>query len=117
MALKQDAANRLEKVINEVNKDIKEADDEVKEIEDKKYREELDGHASRIDAELVKHINQKLDNSKPHNLILLLEIFVALLRDKKKATQVDVKLYLENIDKLQFKLRTMDPHKLTLETV
>jgi hypothetical protein len=41
-----------------------------------------------------------------------LEAFVALLRNREAATAIDVKLYLLDFEKLQFKLRTINGEKL-----
>jgi hypothetical protein len=50
-------------------------------------------------------------------LIAGLECLVALLRDKPKADRVDVKLYLADASKLQYKLKNIDPKELTMELV
>jgi len=54
---------------------------------------------------------------KPGELVGLLECFVALLRNKKEANHVDVKLYFEDVTKLRFKLSTLVCTTLTLENV
>lgn len=46
-----------------------------------------------------------------------LEHFVGLLRNKKKAKNVDVQLYLEDLDKLKFKMEYLRGEELTLEVV
>jgi len=62
---------------------------------------------------MLKKINIALEMTKPHTLIAGLECFIALLRNKMKAGPIDVKLYLADAGKLQFKLRTIDAKKLT----
>lgn len=58
-----------------------------------------------------------MEHSRPKEIIQVLETFVALLRNKFKANHVDVKLYLEEHSKLQFKLRTIDVSKLNKDAV
>jgi len=80
-------------------------------------RESLNKLAETIDEKLLKSVNNKMEHSKPAEIISLLETFVALLRNKFKANHVDVKLYLEEHSKLQFKLRTIDVSKLNKDAV
>jgi len=47
----------------------------------------------------------------------ILEPFVGLLRDKKDANNVDVQLYLEDFEKLQFKLEYLDAKTLNSDNV
>lgn len=62
---------------------------------------------------MLKKINKTLEENKPSGLIAGLECFVALLRNKMQAGPIDVKLYMADPSKLQFKLRTIDARKLT----
>lgn len=66
---------------------------------------------------MLKTINLDLENTKPLKLTKGLEAFVALLRNKEAATAIDVKLYLEDFDKLQFKLRTINGRNLNAQVV
>lgn len=50
-------------------------------------------------------------------MVKILEPFVGLLRDKKDACNVDVQLYLEDFEKLQFKLEYLDASTLNSENV
>jgi len=71
----------------------------------------------KIDEPLAKKLNETLEMFKPADLIGLLETFVALLRNKKEANHVDVKLYFEDVSKLRFKLTTIVAEKLDLALV
>lgn len=97
--------------------DVEKVDAECKKLKEENKRDSLNGLASRIDETLLKKINHKLDSSRPDDIISLLETFVALLRNKTQATHVDVKLYLQDHAKLQFKLRTIEATKLDHEVV
>lgn len=66
---------------------------------------------------MVKNINKILENSNPIKLCRGLEAYVALLRNKEKATSIDVKLYFADFAKLQFKMRTINAEKLNPEVV
>lgn len=62
-------------------------------------------------------INSVLDIRKPETLVTGLEAFVGLLRNKKEAKNVDVQLYLEDFEKLQFKMEYLEGSTLDLECV
>jgi len=66
---------------------------------------------------MVKKLNIKLDSTKPADLINMLETFIALLRNKSVANHVDVKLYLQEVSKLKFKMKTIDCTKLDVKLV
>ena len=66
---------------------------------------------------LVKKLNVLLQNKSPEKLCLALEHFVALLRNSKVATNVDVELFFMDAKKLTTKLRRMDPSTLKYDNV
>lgn len=66
---------------------------------------------------LAKNLNARLEMFKPADLIALLETFVALLRNKKDANHVDVKLYFLDVSMLKFKMTTINCTKLDLALV
>ena len=66
---------------------------------------------------MLKEINLVLEEQRPQVLIDALECFIALLRNKLAANHIDVKLYLLDNTKLQFKLRTIDAKKLSYDVV
>lgn len=61
---------------------------------------------------MLKQLNIRLEKETPRELCNILECFVALLRQKEKATAVDVKLYFEDLGKLHYKMRTIDPTRM-----
>lgn len=80
-------------------------------------RKGMNVQAMNIDADMIKRINMVLEEDKPAGLIKTLECFIALLRNKLSANHIDVKLYLLDHSKLQFKLRTIDAKKLSYDVV
>jgi len=117
-------------------------DGEIREIEDKikaehskvqKHRgklEEVDGQShnlksdcdskqKNITSEIVKKVNHIFDRDRPapQTLIAGMECFVALLRNAKKASNVDVELYFASYEKLDIKLGRIQPTSLKYETV
>ena len=66
---------------------------------------------------LVKKLNVLLQNKSPAKLCLALEHFVALLRNSKVATNVDVELFFMDAKKLTTTLRRMDPATLKYDNV
>jgi len=81
-------------------------------------RQQLNGLVDKSFTDLmIKKLNIKLEATKPANLISMLETFVALLRNKTTANHVDVKLYLEDVSKLKFKMKTIDCTKLDVKLV
>jgi len=71
----------------------------------------------KINEKTVKKINQILSKKSPGTLIDGLESFVALLRNHKSATNVDVELYFSDFSRLIFKLENIDASHLHLEIV
>jgi hypothetical protein len=57
-----------------------------------------------IDPLILKQLNQRLEETKPDLTTKALETFVALLRNRKSANHIDVKLYLLDHSKLMYKL-------------
>ena len=49
---------------------------------------------------MVIKLNKEFEVSKPNGTIDGLQCFVALLRNREAANQIDVKLYLQDYDKL-----------------
>lgn len=88
------------------------AHDEIKKTAGPAARRDLNDMALDITKEMLKKINEMLEETKPVKLIKGLEAFVALLRNREAATSIDVKLYLLDFEKLQFKLRTINGEKL-----
>jgi len=66
---------------------------------------------------MLNELNDIFEKSKEDDLITGIETFVALLRNKEKANQVDVKIYLSDLSKLQFKMNTIQPEALTIGIV
>ena len=77
----------------------------------------LNDQALLIDSEFLKYLNKRLDESKPLLAIQVLEVFVALLRNRAIASHIDVKLYLKDHSKLMFKLKSIDARRLTISIV
>lgn len=65
----------------------------------------------------LDEINAILDVRKPETLVAGLEAFVGLLRNKLEVKNVDVQLYLENFEKLKFKMEYLDGSSLDLNVV
>ena len=72
-----------------------------------------------IEEELLKELNKILDQQKSEVAILIkgLEAFCAILRNKDECKNVDVQLYLEDYEKLRFKLEYIDAKTLTAKNV
>lgn len=77
----------------------------------------MDELAENINQGLLTDVNKVLDSSKPGSLILIMETFVALLRNREKANHVDVKLYMEDLTKLMYKLKNIEINSLSPEIV
>lgn len=80
-------------------------------------RKVINDDAKKIDFDMIKKINLELEEARPQSLIDALECFVALLRNKLSANHIDVKLYMLDHGKLQFKMRTIDAKKLSYDVV
>lgn len=65
----------------------------------------------------LESINSILDIRKPDVLVEGLEAFVGLLRNKLEVKNVDVQLYLEDYEKLRFKMEYLDGSTLDLNAV
>ena len=61
---------------------------------------------------MIINLNKELEEARPSDTIKGLEAFIALLRNRESANHIDVKLYFSDYEKLQFKLRTINPVKL-----
>lgn len=81
-------------------------------MKEKCDKTELNKIAAEITPEVLKELNKLLDGQKPEKLIALLECFVALLRNREKADHIDVKLYLSDHEKLEYKLKNIDEASL-----
>ena len=66
---------------------------------------------------IVKKINALLVNNSPGALVAGLEHFVAILRNSRSASNVDVELFFLDAKKLTTKLRRMEPTQLKYENV
>jgi len=89
-------------------------------------RQDLAGKKSGIDAlhkryeslthqitpEMIHRLNQIFENDVPQVLINVMESFIGLLRNVKKANNVDVELYLKSYEKLILKLGRIAPQEV-----
>lgn len=66
---------------------------------------------------IVKKVNALLVNNSPGDLVVGLEHFVAILRNSRSASNVDVELFFLDHKKLTTKLRRMEPNQLKYENV
>lgn len=87
-------------------------DKEIADLEKANKRANLNTISETINEALLKKLNARLEAEKPSKLIEGLELFVSLLRKKDKCTHVDVKLYLADMSKLHYKMRTIDAASL-----
>ena len=65
----------------------------------------------------MKAINTILDVRKPEILISGLESFTAILRNKTEVKNVDVQLYLDDFEKLLFKMEYIDAKTLDIAII
>lgn len=65
----------------------------------------------------IDFINKKLQKESPAILIKMLETFVAMLRNTKKADMVDVEIYFKEYSKLAKKMQTITAIKHDIDTV
>lgn len=80
-------------------------------------RENLARIVEKMDKMQLKKINELLQKSSPSTLVAGLESLVALLRNHKTATNVDVELYFQDFTKLTLKLQRIEAASLSKEYV
>lgn len=76
-------------------------------------REERDN----ITKKLINHVNVVLVKSSPKDLVKGLEALVGLLRNVKKANNVDVELFFKDADKFASMLKRFESHHLKIANV
>lgn len=76
--------------------------------ESEKYKQECKGFLAEIKVNLIKAFNKLLYEESPEPLIRGIEPFVAILRNKETANNVDVELFFINPDNLITKMGRMD---------
>ena len=85
----------------------------------KQIQEDLNnikGNKNNINV-IVGKVNTMLSNNSPGVLVAGLEHFVAILRNSKSASNVDVELFFLDAKKLGTKLRRMEPSGLKYENI
>lgn len=82
-------------------------------------KQTVESHVSNINGDMIKQINAIFDRDAkaPGVLIEGMETFVALLRNAKRANNVDVELYFGSYEKLIIKLGRIDPAQLKYDIV
>jgi hypothetical protein len=77
----------------------------------------LDSLLGKFDCAKNKKLFKYFESDCNFSLVTGIQLFVALLRNNKSATNVDVELYLKDYEKLMFKLRRADASGLSTSTV
>ena len=80
-------------------------------------KQKLDSILGKFDAATNKKLNQYFENDSNFSLVAGISSLVAILRNNKTASNVDVELYLKDYEKLIFKLRQADVKNLSVNTV
>jgi hypothetical protein len=110
----------------ELQESIKKIDKQIELHEDAKaefskdlptMKTNLASLVENINEKQVKKINQILTKKSPGTLIDGIESFVAVLRNHKAATNVDVELYFHDFSRLIYKLDNIDAGQLHIEVV
>ncbi len=110
---------RLDGEINELTKKIAQGGGslESQEAQVAQGKSKLDSLTSKFDEATQKKLFKYFETDSNPSLIAGIASLVALLRNNKTATNVDVELYLASFEKLMFKLRRAEVDKISLSTV
>jgi hypothetical protein len=77
----------------------------------------LRGIAHRVTAQQVQKLYKLLDKEFPENLTRVLEMMIALIRNRSFSTPTDVRLYLQDPEKLNFAMMQVHGHEVDVSNV
>ena len=88
-----------------------------KQNDSKKFKDQCNELREKVSEQLVKKINRILYAESPDKLIAGIEPFVAVLRNKIKANNVDAELFFKKHANLVAKMKRMDMRSMNAEVV
>ena len=81
------------------------------------HKEAANRHREAVTKKMVDEVNKILEAEAPVNLVTGLEALVGLLRNARKATNIDVELFFKDHAKLYNKLKRMESTGLNYKLV